>query len=130
VLQIGWALTQFVFELVPAAGESTCPVKEQERVLDETARHVPVRSVRCMHFARLQQSRRQRGQAVGGYGVGFAMVRRTGGHHSTTKVGLPPGSRYDDCLEALRNASTYEIKKDRLRIFYDKKTKALHFKAK
>jgi hypothetical protein len=47
----------------------------------------------------------------------------------TTEGGLPPGSRYDEYIQALRNASAYEIEGNRLRIFYDGGTKALNFKS-
>jgi hypothetical protein len=47
----------------------------------------------------------------------------------TTLVGLPAGSRYTEYFQALRNASAYEIEGNRLRIFYDDKTKVLNFKA-
>jgi len=47
----------------------------------------------------------------------------------TTQVGLPAGSRYTEYFQALRNASAYEIERNRLRIFYDSRTKALNFKA-
>ena len=47
----------------------------------------------------------------------------------TTQVGLPAGSRYTEYFQALRNASAYEIEGDKLRIFYDGRTKALNFKA-
>ncbi len=48
---------------------------------------------------------------------------------ATTKVGTPEGSRYWEYLEALANSSSYEIEGDKLRIFYDGRTKALNFKA-
>ncbi len=47
----------------------------------------------------------------------------------STKAGRPPGSRYDEYLEALHNSSSYEIEGNKLRIFYDGGTKALNFKA-
>ncbi|MFQ5707868.1 MAG: META domain-containing protein [bacterium] len=47
----------------------------------------------------------------------------------TTELGLPAGSRYEEYLQTLRNASAYEIEGNRLRIFYDDQTKALNFKA-
>lgn len=47
----------------------------------------------------------------------------------TTQVGLPSGSRYGEYFEALKNASSYKIEGNRLRIFYNNKTKALEFKA-
>lgn len=48
----------------------------------------------------------------------------------TTQVGLPTGSKYTEYFQALRNASVYKIEGNRLRIFYDSRTKALNFKAK
>jgi hypothetical protein len=48
----------------------------------------------------------------------------------TTQVGLPTGSKYTEYFQALRNASAYKIEGNRLRIFYDSRTKALNFKAK
>jgi heat shock protein HslJ len=48
---------------------------------------------------------------------------------ATTKVGTPEGSRYSEYLDALANSSSYEIEGDKLRIFYDRRTKALNFKA-
>jgi hypothetical protein len=47
----------------------------------------------------------------------------------TTQVGLPSGSRYDEYLGALHNASSYKIDGKKLRIFYNNKKKALEFKA-
>ena len=47
----------------------------------------------------------------------------------TTQVGLPPGSRYTEYFQALRNASAYQIEGDMLHIFYDGKSKALNFEA-
>lgn len=47
----------------------------------------------------------------------------------STKVGLPAGSRYDEYLQAFKNVSAHEIDGNRLRIYYDSKTKALNFKA-
>lgn len=47
----------------------------------------------------------------------------------TGKVGVPPGSKYWEYLEALQNASRYEIEGHRLRIFYEEITKALNFEA-
>jgi hypothetical protein len=46
----------------------------------------------------------------------------------STYVGLPPESRFDEYILALKNTSAYEIKGDKLRIFYDERTKALNFK--
>ncbi len=48
---------------------------------------------------------------------------------ASTKVGVPVGSRYGEYLQALRNASAYEIEKKTLRIVYDNRSKALNFKA-
>lgn len=47
----------------------------------------------------------------------------------TTEVALPAGSKYEEYIQAHRNASFYEIEGNMLRIFYDGKTKALNFKA-
>ncbi len=48
----------------------------------------------------------------------------------STKVGLPAGSRYNEYLEALDNASAYEIDGNKLRIYYFSKSKVLNFLAK
>ena len=47
----------------------------------------------------------------------------------TTYVGLPPGSRYEEYIQALRSASAYEIDGNTLHIFYNGKVKALTFRA-
>ena len=47
----------------------------------------------------------------------------------TTYVGLPPGSRYEEYIQAIKNASAYEINGNMLNIFYDGRTKALNFEA-
>ena len=47
----------------------------------------------------------------------------------TTKVGYPPGSRYGEYYDALKDAQEFQLMGDRLRIFYESKTKVLHFKA-
>ncbi len=69
------------------------------------------------------------GNSCGGvYEVGLAdslSIEQT----YTTYVGLPAGSRYTEYFQALRNTSAYAIEGNRLRIFYDSRTKALNFKA-
>ncbi|MBN4081449.1 META domain-containing protein [Caldithrix abyssi] len=47
---------------------------------------------------------------------------------STTFVGLPAESRFLEYYQGLRNASTYEIAGDKLRIFYDGGTRTLNLK--
>lgn len=47
-----------------------------------------------------------------------------------TKRGLSPGSRELELVEALENASAYEINGTRLRIYYFGKTRALNLVAK
>lgn len=46
----------------------------------------------------------------------------------TTYMGLPPGSRYEVYIQAIKNASAYEINGNMLNIFYGGRTKALNFK--
>ncbi len=49
--------------------------------------------------------------------------------HRTTLVGRLPGSREQDFIDALNNATVHEIHENRLRIYYFEKTRAINLVA-